>query len=400
MVSLCIALLYALSLSSAEYTNEEQAELWQQPDFVEASLAIADPGGILYSVYGHACLHLVCSAYGLDRYFSAESEDVNAKILQFFSGSLTMGVKSFFPEDYLRQYREQGRGVREYRLNLPIEVKRNLWKILDRHLEEEPFPYDYYRHGCALSCVQWINEALDETYGNVVRIQYAPWPAYYDQTPREIGGAAAGIAPWTQYVIYFIVGNEMDRPVRKEHKLIMPVDLAAVWQQATVNRDTLLASEPHVILPTVNTMEVAPVTPLMLSCLLLVLAVLVFFLPAPWAAGIDGAVIGLQTLSGCFLTYLIGFSGLCCTDWNWLLVSYNPLPLLLLLSVRKNAGHRLWGWFAACLAAVNIVWCVVMLCVPRTIVIAPHFIQTVACSVCLLHVFFAFTIGEKGVRKN
>ena len=384
LVSLCTALLSGLFLHAAEYTDAEREALWQQPDFVEAYLAIADPGDILYSVYGHACLHLVCEAYGLDRYFTEESEDVNTKILRFFCGNLTMGVKSFLPEDYLALYRKESRGVAEYRLNLPIGVKRNLWKILDEHLTEERIPYDYYRHGCALSCVQWINEALTATYGNAVQIRYAPWTDYYNRTPREIGGAAASIAPWTQYIIYFIVGNEMDRPVRKEHKLILPSDLAAVWQRATVEGVPLLSPEPHETVPSSHIVKASPVTPLMAAWLLVALAVLAFFLPARRAKGINTIIIGLQTLSGCFLTYLTFFSDLCCTDWNWLLIAFNPLPLLLLIPARSTSLRRAKGWFAVFLATMNIVWCIVMLIIPRTIVIAPHIIQTTACSICLL----------------
>ena len=270
-------------------------------------------------------------------------------------------------------------------------MTRNLWKILDEHLEKgDCSPYDYYRHGCALSCVQWINEALNETYGKDVHIHYTAWPEHFNRTPREIGGAAAAISPWTQYIIYFIVGNEMDRPVRKEYKLILPADLAYAWQQATVNGDTLLSSEAHVLVDATHTSHATHVTPTMVACLMVVLALLTFFVPKPWAFGIDSIIIGIQTLLGCFMTYLVGFSDLCCTDWNWLLIAFNPLPLFLLLSLRKNARHRLLGWFAFGLAVVNIVWCVVMLCVPRTIVIAPHILQTLACSICMMHLATAW----------
>ncbi len=46
-----------------------------------------------------------------------------------------------------------------------------------------------------------------------------------------------------------------------------------------------------------------------------------------------------KNLPECALVYMSMLQILVCTDWNWLLVSYNPLPLLLLLSVRKNAGR-------------------------------------------------------------
>ncbi|MBR6354844.1 MAG: hypothetical protein IKS01_03595 [Paludibacteraceae bacterium] len=45
-------------------------------DFVEAYVVIADPGDVLYSILGHACLHLRCSAFGLNYILSYESKSV------------------------------------------------------------------------------------------------------------------------------------------------------------------------------------------------------------------------------------------------------------------------------------------------------------------------------------
>jgi hypothetical protein len=51
------------------------------------------------------------------------------------------------------------------------------------------------------------------------------------------------------------------------------------------------------------------------------------------------------------MTYLICFSDLCCTDWNWLIIPFNPLPLIF------------WHWrkhWALPYAGILAVWCVAM----------------------------------------
>ena len=54
---------------------------------------------------------------------------------------------------------------------------------------------------------------------------------------------------------------------------------------------------------------------------------------------------------GCGMTYLICFSDLCCTSWNWLIIPFNPLPLVF------------WHWrkyWTLPYAGVLAVWCLVM----------------------------------------
>lgn len=64
-------------------------------DFVIASLLVADPGTVMYSVLGHACIRLQCPTFGMDYCFSYES-DVSQKVLSFLAGKLMMGLPAVF----------------------------------------------------------------------------------------------------------------------------------------------------------------------------------------------------------------------------------------------------------------------------------------------------------------
>jgi hypothetical protein len=66
-------------------------------------------------------------------------------------------------------------------------------------------------------------------------------------------------------------------------------------------------------------------TPLMAVLLLLILALANLFYKRPY---IDWGVLAMQTVLGIILVYLMYFSNLCCTSWNWLLIPFNPLPAL------------------------------------------------------------------------
>ena len=83
------------------------------PDFVQVGLVVADPGEALYTVLGHAALHLRCPVFDLDYIYSVESENVPRKVMKFLFNHLNMGTMLMSPEEYLRPYREEGRGVTE-----------------------------------------------------------------------------------------------------------------------------------------------------------------------------------------------------------------------------------------------------------------------------------------------
>ena len=201
-------------------------------DFVIASLLVADPGTVLYSVLGHACIRLQCPAFGLDFCYSYESESKMQRILAFLAGKLKMGLFAIPVEKYCDIYRKNGRGVYEYTLNLPIEIKRELWRVLDNHLAEGiRLPYDYYHRGCATTAKDFVKEALGETVIVYDRSLYEN-----GQSVKEIWNKHTENALWVRFLCYFIgSGKEIEKPLVGDRQLIIPIDLVHAWQEAKVN---------------------------------------------------------------------------------------------------------------------------------------------------------------------
>lgn len=341
-------------------------------DFVIASLLVADPGTVLYSVLGHACIRLQCPTFDMDYCFSYESENASQKVLSFLAGNLMMGLFAIPVEDYCAQYREDGRGVYEYPLNLPIEVKRELWRILDEHVAEGiRLPYDYYHRGCAITVVDFVKEALGETVIVYDRSLYD-----YSPTARELCIINSQKALWVQFVALFLCGSETDEPLVGDRQLIIPTDLVHAWQQAKVNGEPLLASEPTVLVAGEPQVADGWFTPMVLAILLLVLAIANLFWSRPY---FDWLMLTAQTLIGCAMVYLIVFSDLCCTSWNWLIVPFNPLPAIC------------WKWrkyWALPYAGVLVVWCIAMAAMTlwgHVLVDWSHIVIVIAWIVTMLH---------------
>ena len=337
---LCLFILFPLGLF-AQQENDTIDRL--ADDFVTVSLVVCDPTEVLYSTLGHAALHLQCPTYDLDYVFTYESENVRDKIGTFLKGDLKMGMFAFPTGMFLDIYRESGRGVREYTINLSPLQKQNLWRVMDNHVAEGAnIPYDYFHRGCAKVIVQVIHEAIGKN-----TIHYAPWSEKYARhTMREIACSFVDNSPWYEFVSYLLIGSEADKDYPCEQKIIVPTDLVEVWQQATFdNSKPVLDSEPRVLLEAAQHNESTWCTPLLVSLLLLLLAFV------PWK-GVDCALLVLYTFIGALMTYLIVFSNLPCTDWNWLIVPFNILPAIA------------WPWrryWALPYAGIILVWSLVMI---------------------------------------
>ena len=301
-------------------------------DFVKAYLVVVEPGGALYSVYGHSCLHLVCKAYGMDYYFSYESEDAENKILTFLSGNLKMGMARLSAEEYIGPFKDEGRGLNEYEILLPLKFKKELWRVLDEHVDEGMYlPYDFESRGCAYACHVILKEALGKT-----PIQYGEWDEHFDLTRREIlHNYSYERYPWNTALIHIIVGSKGDAQLPKDEKLVLPTDLAVMWQQATVAGSQILSKEPINVSPSKGRQQHSWCTPLFVSLMLLLLSVAGLFASMLQWKGlkaasvvVDYVVLAVQTAIGALVTYLVVFSTLPCTEWNWLIIPFNIMPLL------------------------------------------------------------------------
>ena len=354
----------------------------QADDFVRAYVAIASPGTYLYTILGHAAYHVVCPAFGLDYYFSAEGENSPDQVLRFVVGKLKMGMLAIVPDEYLSWYAQDNRRVTEWELNLTPKQKQRLWQVLDTYVVDwQGIPYDYYHRCCALTVVNIMHEALSPD-----TITYAqPWPERFQKTVRELVRDNTQDYPWTQMFICFLAGTEVDKNVPAEQRLIIPQDVVDVWKTAMVNGRPLLTGDSIVTScakpqPPVENRTLA--TPLAASLFFLLLSVLAVVLGrtgrsrlAIVAKVIDVIELIVVTAIGVFMTYLIFISNLCCTDWNWLIVVFNPLPAVF------------WYWrryWALPYAAVMLVWVVVMALLPHAVVLPPHIVFTVAWILVLL----------------
>lgn len=320
--------IFALTLASAVFAADAAALSdgidRNDPNFIKASLVIASPGEELFSCVGHACLRMECPTFKLDNCFTYESEDVKSRVLTFFTGRLRMGMFSVPTPQMLDLYKEDGRGVRQYELNLPAAVKRRLWKVLDDKVAQGvELPYDYVQRGCALAMLHCLLEALGD-----VELQVPSWPEKFELTRREIMADALESHPWMRIFLQTFIGADLDWVSDKKEKILLPSDLLEFLRSSKVAGQTIVSGEGKPLAP-VSKRQLAE-KPWLTPCGVAIFLVLValanaFYLQKRW---LDLPFFLLQLLIGVFVAYLMLASSLPATRWNWLIVPFNPLPFL------------------------------------------------------------------------
>jgi len=347
-------------------------------DYVSVSIMSAEPGGALYSLAGHIAIRMQCPYHDLDYVFTYESENESKLVLRFLSGRLKMGLMVIPTEDYLEPYEQDGRAVDEYHLNIPLDARQNLWRVLDNHVAGGiELPYDYIERGCAQASLNMLKEGL-----RTLTIEYGMFPDHFDMTRREITGRQLGKYHWTWAFLNLICNSPIDSKCSNEQKIIMPADFIEVMSNATLNGNVLLDS-PVRILESKNKVKAAGFTPLHLSLILLLLTVVCVL---SGRKEMQYVLLVAQTVIGVVSTYLVFFSTLCCTDWSWLLIPFNILPVIF------------WKWrriWHIPFGIVCIVWVVVLLVLPHRITDWPYLVLAISTGLSYLTMNFKKSLSAK-----
>ena len=334
-------------VDSLEQARQDSLAITEADDFVRASILTATPSDVLYSCAGHASIRMQCPHYDLDVVYTYESEPVKDKVLTFLKGGLKMGMTAVSTERVLADYASEGRGVTEYVLNIPLDKRKQLWQDLDGKVEEGMnLPYDYLNRSCALMCLHVIRDAvMPDT------LSFGEWDErLVKESRRALLGDIIGNFPWNRFFIFTIAGTEADKSCAVADKVVVPPDLIDVLQKATLNGQPVLNNPSTLVSPADDVKQSGwHPTPVMLACVLLLLAVISCFC---LQKTLSILLLAVQSAIGLVITYLVFISTLPVTNFSWLIIPFNLLPLLL-WHWRK--------WWLLPFAVICLGWSVIMI---------------------------------------
>ena len=334
-------LLTAILLLIPTNVVAQEPEISDSAHFVTSSLLMMTPGEASYSSLGHCAIRMECPSEELDYCFSLEMDTGPDDYARFFTGNAVAGVFGVQTDTFLQPYRDEGRGVTQYELNLTLEEKQLLWKDLDEEMVKPPhLRFNFLNTNCVMMCMMMIEGALiDES------IHFDHLPSYM------LGNNGAKIRyitqddPWQEFVYILLAGAACDKDYDIEY-CMSPRTIVEILQDAEIQdydgfRRTVFKGAPTTLIKPLASSHPFVLTPFLLFSILLLTVILITI--AKWTMGArtichltDIILLVMQTLIGVVLLYTSTIANLFGTRWNWYLIPFLPIPILLWLFFHKK----------------------------------------------------------------
>lgn len=355
LVILIIAFLWACGMKAQETVNDSIAAT-ERDDFVTVSLIVGSPLRAIWSTLGHATLRLQCPTHELDYVFTFESDtNVNG----FMTGIAGKAQAKFVivpAETYFDDARQMGRQLQEATINLTLNERKELWRQLDQQMMAGA-----YRHfnliytNCVLTAIQTVQSVLQNEH-----IEWGPTPYEMTHNDGDYFRYVLRRSPWSEFTFITFIGTAYEHHSPFEAKL-SPDNILTLLGQASIVNDATGESRPALRGTPAIVLEGKPepvetFTPLIAFALLLLLSLAVSAIGL-WKHGrhiattYDLLLFTAQTLVFLLLVFMTFYSELFPGRWNWYLLPFLPVPLLLWVLERKRNTARWWFAYSIMLAA-------------------------------------------------
>ena len=317
------------------------------------------PGTEAYSLYGHTALHLTDLGQHVDvavnwGIFDFDKPNFVGRFV-FGLTDYTMGIYAF--DDFLREYRANGRWVKEQRLNLTAEEKVRIAEAIWENYrpERREYRYNFFYDNCTTRARDMIAGHLD------AETKWQP-SANDGLTFRQLVHQYCAEQPWTRFGNDMLLGLQADRPTTTGERQFLPSETMSDLGRLRKADGTPLvsATETLVNAPAPPADGGFPLSPR--ACALLLLAVVTAL--TAWEIKtrqdlrwLDVLLMLPCGLAGIVLTLML-FSEHPTVRLNLQLLLLNPLPLFFIWPMLKGRcrwQYRMWI-VLICLFFIGAIW--------------------------------------------
>lgn len=311
---------------------------------VRASIVVASPGKELYTSTGHCGLRLACEERRLDYIFTTKAEDIGHNPLNFLLGRCKMGVACTTTDEFIRRCSEDDSRLMDYELFLPDSIKPALWDYMCKQLVEPSMPYDYVNSGSPQMVTRWITSFIPDDSLFIDNHLFA----LRDLSRKDVILRDIPPRSWVVTAVHVLAGGQAYRiHVDPTKKILSPTQLIYTLQHSEAYGQHLLSKKPTVLLNLQPYESEGEYDSLMLY--IAILTLLLTFMSRSMNRNLRYIAWIPLGLLDIIVTVLL-ISPLPSTEWNWLIIPFNILPLLL------------WRWrraWAIPYGVCCIVWAVV-----------------------------------------
>lgn len=337
--ALRIAILFVLFLWNP-YIASEASTPSPVRDTVMVSMLVSSPGAMIWQAGGHAAIRLQCPAYGLDNTFSYETDNAGGTLGQLL-GQARGRYVSVESREYIFHFKEEGRNVKSYPLNLTDRQIRRLWQLLDESVEsgyEDNFNVRF--SNCNSKAIDKIIEALDPDNIVIKNHRYIT-----DDNGTLQKSILKEESPWATLVFNVGCGTDADKTDSWRTRMV-PLMMETCFRDALIESadgsvrpflagygETIVAGESK------KTCQMFSPTSLSLMLLIFVVAVSMLDLSGKCRKMVrisDIALLAVQTAGFVALALVSVVPASIGTPWNWMYIPLNPLPLIVWTCFRRE----------------------------------------------------------------
>ena len=302
-------------------------------DRVRISLLTCAPGSEIYALFGHSAIRYENPDQQEDWVFNYgmfSFKDPNF-VMRFVKGETDyqLGVIPF--AYFEAEYAMRGSSVYQQVLNLTNDEKELLVNLLKENYlpANRVYRYNYFYDNCTTRARDKIEESIQ---GKVIYPKNEKEVSF-----RDILHEFMVDSHWSEFGIDLCLGSEADQPIDERKQMFAPFYMLGAARGAMIHRrDTvvpLVLEEVKIVDAVLEDEPAFPLPPIFCSLLLLLVTMVV----VAWSIRKGRSCLAwnvllffLQGIGGCIIAFLFFFSLHPTVGSNWLLMLFNPLPLLYL----------------------------------------------------------------------
>lgn len=363
-----------------------QVVAWASPaaDSLRVSLLTCSPGKEIFELYGHTALRVTNLTKESDLTQNNRTNDLVFNfgvfsfnqphfIARFIKGDTDYTMDAVPFDVFLKSYFRDGRHVEEQILNLnQAESHRLLQALMNLWTQENwSYRYNFFKDNCTTRARDIIEQAMD---GHIV---YAPSDKNKAISYRSIVHEYTADSPWDEIGQDILLGAEADEPIDGRAQQFVPYHLKKAFSKAKIQRTDgtclpLVQQELQHVSDTAAVPAARHISPTVIAILwLLITAGIVALRWKKKDTGYlwfyDALPLLLQGCMGVIIAYLFLFSSHPTVNSNWLLIIFNPIPLLYLPVALTKAKKRKKDYYHAIAAVILLAFCLFAGIIPQDI---------------------------------
>lgn len=314
-------------------------------DDITVSVLTCSPGQLIYELYGHTAIRVVDHTLGTDVVYNYGVFDFTKDNFEwhFLLGETDYMVMplpyALFADEYVRR----GSSIVSQQLNLTREEANELYNLLieNSRPENRTYRYNFLTNNCSTKISDIIEQAV---HGRVV------YKEQDKRTYRQSLHEWTARYPWTEASEDLLLGATTDTLLDDRSAQFLPERLHSYLADATIydsvnNARPLLVGQEVVLLEAreVPASEDFPLSPL--QCGFIFVAVMLLILLIEYKTRYQLWFVDLLLMpgvgaAGLLVTFMFLFSEHPSVNANWQVWVLNPLPLICMPWVVKDAIQR------------------------------------------------------------